>query len=201
MFVRSDAARPGVVLELLRFDRSAAALYFAAPLSLTKVLTGKNLAALICIYLEVLMVIGVTVALGLSAGLGSAVETLVVMGICALYLLALGNLGSVRYPRGLSGERVAHGGGRGFQGFLFLIYPVALMPVGLAYLARYAFENDVVFGVVLAISGVIGGVFYWIALESAVKSAGKRGSGSFRNCRRAMGRWFGIERETVEAYV
>ena len=49
------------------------------------------------------------------------------MGICALYMLALGNLGSVRYPRGLSGERVAHGG-RGFQGFLFLIYPVALAP-------------------------------------------------------------------------
>ena len=57
---------------------------------MTKVLTGKNLAALIYIYLEVLMVIGVTVALGLSAGLGSAVETLVVMGICALYMLALG---------------------------------------------------------------------------------------------------------------
>ena len=35
---------------------------------MTKVLTGKNLAALIYIYLEVLMVIGVTVALGLSAG-------------------------------------------------------------------------------------------------------------------------------------
>jgi hypothetical protein len=30
----------------------------------------------------------------------------------------------------------------------------------------------VVFAVVLAISGVIGGVFYWIALESAVKTAG-----------------------------
>ena len=96
----------------------------------------------------------------------------------------------MRYPRGLSGERVAHGGGRGFQGFLFLIYPVALA-VGLAYLARYAFESDVVFGVVLAISGVIGGVFYWIALESAVKSAGNERGGSFRNCRRAMGRWCG----------
>jgi ABC-2 type transport system permease protein len=155
------------------FDRSAAALYFAAPIPMAQVLTGKNLAALIYIYLEVLMVIGVTAALGLSAGLASAIETLLVMGICALYMLALGNLGSVRYPRGLSGERVSHGGGRGFQGFLFLIYPVALAPVGMAYLARYAFESDVVFGVVLAISGVIGGVFYWIALESAVKSAGR----------------------------
>jgi ABC-2 type transport system permease protein len=155
------------------FDRSAAALYFAAPLSMTQVLAGKNIAALIYIYLEVLMVIVVTAALGLSAGIGSAVETVIVMGICALYMLALGNLGSVRYPRGLSGERVAHGGGRGFQGFLFLIYPVALAPVGLAYLARYAFESDVLFGVVLAIAAAIGGVFYWMALDSAVKSAGR----------------------------
>ena len=65
------------------------------------------------------------------------------------------------------------GGGRGFQGFLFLIYPVALLPVGLAYLARYAFESEVMFGLVLAIAAIIGAVFYWIALESAV-SAGLR---------------------------
>jgi ABC-2 type transport system permease protein len=120
------------------------------------------------------MIIAVTAALRLSAGWGQAIETLVVMGICALYLLALGNLGSVHYPRGLSGDRVSSGGGRGFQGFLFLIYPVALLPVGMAYVARYAFENEVVFGVVLAISGVIGAVFYWIAMDSAVNAAGRR---------------------------
>jgi ABC-2 type transport system permease protein len=155
------------------FDRSATALYFAAPLSMAQVLAGKNIAAGIYIYLEVLIVITVTAALGLLEGFGAAFETLGVIGICALYMLALGNFGSVRYPRGLSGERVAHGGGRGFQGFLFLIYPVALAPVGMAYVARYAFESDVAFGVVLAIAAVIGGVFYWIALDSAVKSAGR----------------------------
>ncbi len=155
------------------FDRSAAAFYFAAPLPLGRVLVGKNLASLIYIYLEVAMVIAVTTALRLSAGWDQAVETLVVMGICASYMLALGNLGSVHYPRGLTGDRVAHGGGRGFQGFLFLIYPVALLPVGLAYLARYAFESETMFLLVLAIAAIIGAVFYWIALESAV-SAGVR---------------------------
>jgi len=102
------------------------------------------------------------------------VETLTVMGICAMYMLALGNLGSVHYPRGLSGERVSQGGGRGFQGFLFLIYPFALLPVGLAYMARYAFESQAIFGLVLALAAIIGGVFYWIALESAVHAAGRR---------------------------
>jgi ABC-2 type transport system permease protein len=155
------------------FDRSAAALYYAAPLSMTQVLVGKNVAAMIYIYLEVAIIIAVMALLRLSAGSGQAVETLIVMGICALYMLALGNLGSVRYPRGMASERLSQGGGRGFQGFLFLLYPIALLPVGLAYLARYAFGSGAVFGLVLAIAAIIGGVFYWIAMESAVSAAGR----------------------------
>jgi ABC-2 type transport system permease protein len=156
------------------FDRSATAFYFAAPVSFTRVLVGKNVAAMVFIYLEVAMVIVTTTALRLAAGWRNAVETLAVTGVCALYLLALGNWGSVRYPAGLSGERLARGGGRGFQGFLFLIYPVALLPVGLAFLARYAFDSETVFGLVLAGSAVLGGVFYWMALDTAVKSAATR---------------------------
>jgi ABC-2 type transport system permease protein len=155
-------------------DRSAAAFYFAAPVSMARVLVGKNLAALAFILLEVLAVIGVSMALRLATGWAAGVETLVVTVICASYLLALGNWGSVRYPRGLSAERVSQGGGRGFQGFLFLIYPVALLPVGMAYVARYAFESQVIFALVMAIAAIIGGVFYWVALDSAVSIAGTR---------------------------
>jgi ABC-2 type transport system permease protein len=156
------------------FDRSATAFYFAAPVSFTRVLVAKNIAAMVFIYLEVGMVIATTTILGLAAGWRNAAETLAVTGVCAAYLLALGNWGSVRYPTGLSGERLAHGGGRGFQGFLFLIYPVALLPVGLAYLARYAFDSELMFGIVLAGSAVLGGVFYWMALDAAVTSAATR---------------------------
>ena len=109
-----------------------------------------------------------------SGGWPQAIETLVVMGVCALYMLALGNLGSVHYPKALSGDRVSQGGGRGFQGFLFLIYPIALLPVALAYVARYAFDSDVMFTLVLALAAIIGGVFYWIALESAVNAGVRR---------------------------
>jgi ABC-2 type transport system permease protein len=156
------------------FDRSATAFYFAAPVSFTRVLVAKNVAAMVFIYLEVVMVIATTTVLGLAAGWRNTAETLAVTGVCAAYLLGLGNWGSVRYPAGLSGERLAHGGGRGFQGFLFLIYPVALLPVGLAYLARYAFDSELMFGIVLAGSAVLGGVFYWMALDSAVTSAATR---------------------------
>jgi ABC-2 type transport system permease protein len=156
------------------FDRAASAFYFAAPLPLSRVIVGKNIASLIYIYLEVLMVIAVTSILRISGGLEQAIETLAVMGVCASYMLALGNLGSVHYPRALSGDRVSQGGGRGFQGFLFLIYPVALLPVVLAYVARYAFDSNVMFTLVLALAAIIGGVLYWIALESAVHAGVRR---------------------------
>jgi ABC-2 type transport system permease protein len=156
------------------FDRSAAAFYFVAPLPLVRVILGKNIASLIYVYLEVAMVIVVTSVLRLSNGWTQTLETLVVMGICALYMIALGNLGSIHYPKALSGERVSQGGGRGAQSFLFLIYPIALLPVGLAYVARYAFESDVMFSLVLSIAAIIGAVFYWIALESAVNAGIRR---------------------------
>jgi ABC-2 type transport system permease protein len=153
------------------FDRSAAAFYFAAPQPFSKVLLGKNIAAMVFVYLEVLMVIVVTSIFRLAGGWINAAETLVVMGVCALYLMALGNLSSVYYPRGIAPEKVAQGGARGMQGFLFLIYPLALLPVALAYITRYAFDSELMFVLVLALSAIGGAVLYTMALRSAVSEA------------------------------
>jgi ABC-2 type transport system permease protein len=156
------------------FDRSAVAFYFAAPQPMRQVLAGKNLAAAIYIYLEVAIVAAVTTALRLNSGWGNVLETLAAMGICALYLLAIGNLSSVHYPRALSAERVGAGGGRGMQGFLFLVYPLALVPVGMAYLARYAFDSEWAFALILAGAAVLGGALYGMAMETAVHTATAR---------------------------
>jgi len=153
------------------FDRSATAFCFAAPQPVSKVLVGKNIAALVYVYLEVAMVIVVTSIFRLSAGWLNSLETLVVMGVCALYLLALGNLSSVYYPRGLAPERMSQAGGRGMQGFLFLIYPLTLIPVALAYLARYAFDSELMFALVLAIAAIGGAALYGMALRSAISEA------------------------------
>jgi ABC-2 type transport system permease protein len=153
------------------FDRSAAAFYFAAPQPIARVLLGKNIAAMVYVYLEVLMVIVVTSIFRLTAGWINAAETLLVMGVCALYLMALGNLSSVHYPRGLAPERIAQGGGRGMQGFLFLIYPLALLPVALAYIARFAFNSELIFLLVLAASAIGGGALYAMAMQSATLEA------------------------------
>ena len=53
----------------------------------------------------------------------------------------------------------------------FFLFPIALLPVGLAFWGRYVFESETVFFALLALAGVCGCQVYWIALESAVKTA------------------------------
>jgi ABC-2 type transport system permease protein len=102
-------------------------------------------------------------------------ETLVVVGVCSLYMMALGNISSVQYPRGLNPSQVSQGGASGrFQALVVLLYPVSLVPVFLAYLARYAFDSELVFSLVLAFAAAVGGVLYWIAMDSAVATAIKK---------------------------
>jgi ABC-2 type transport system permease protein len=157
------------------FDRSAAVFYFAAPPPIFQVLLGKNIASLFFIYLEVLILTGITMALGFGGGWSVVVETLLVVGVCAVYMLALGNISSVQYPRALSPERVSQGGASGrFQGLIFILYPLALLPVFLAYVARYAFNSEMVFAFVMSVAAAIGGVLYWQCMESAVHTAVKR---------------------------
>ncbi|HUI55576.1 MAG TPA: hypothetical protein VLY04_11420 [Bryobacteraceae bacterium] len=156
-------------------DRSAALFYFAAPQALGWTLLGKNIAYLFYIYLEAAILMAVTLAVRVNFGLGQALETLVVLGICAAYLMALGNISSVNYPRSLSPERISQGGGGNrAQALVMLLYPVALLPVILAYVARYAMGSQIAFASVLALAAAIGGMLYWIAMESAVKAASRR---------------------------
>ena len=157
------------------FDRSATAFYFAAPVPDFEG-SDRQESGVPVLYLP-----GGPhpderdLALRLSAGWQRAVESLLVMGICSLYTLALGNISSVHYPRGLNPERVSQGGSSGkFQGLIFLLYPVTLLPVGLAYLARYAFDSEWIFAIGLAIAAIIGGVLYSMSMESAAYRALER---------------------------
>ena len=157
------------------FDRSAAGFYFAAPQPISKVLLGKNIAALFFVYSEVLIVAAVTTGLGLTTGWADTARAFIATGVCALYLLAVGNISSVRFPRSMSAERVSQGGNsRGVTGLLFLLYPLALLPVGLAYAAAYAFDSQIAFSIVLAFAAAIGGTIYWLALGSAIHTATTR---------------------------
>lgn len=156
------------------FDRSAVQVYFVAPPPIRLTLVAKNIASLIFVYIEVVILGALTQALPLGMGPGKVVETLVVVGVCALYMLAFGNVSSVEYPHALKPERVTRGGASSrFQALVFVLYPLALLPVFLAYLARYALASQIAFAAVLTFAAVLGCVVYWIALDSAVGSAAR----------------------------
>ena len=156
-------------------DRSAAIFYFAAPQPISRTLLGKNIACLFFVYLEAVVLMSLTLAVRVNFSLGQVLETFIVIGICATYLMALGNISSVHYPRALSPERVSQsGGGNRAQALVLMLYPLVLLPVILAYIARYAFESDAAFSLVLSIAAAIAAIFYWIAMESAVKAASTR---------------------------
>ena len=57
------------------------------------------------------------------------------------------------------------------QAMLFAIYPITFAPLGLAYLARYAFGSQAALYVVLGLDAIAGLVFYRISLDSAVRAA------------------------------
>jgi len=156
-------------------DRSAAVFYFAAPQPLSRTLLGKNIACLFFVYLEAVVLMSLTLAVRVNFSAGQVLETFIVIGVCATYLMALGNLASVHFPRALSPERVSQsGGGNRAQALVLVFYPVVLLPVILAYVARFAFESQAAFSLVLAIAAAIAGIFYWLAMESAVKTAATR---------------------------
>lgn len=153
-------------------DRAAAQIYFLAPVPFSRVLIGKNLSALFFILLEISAVTAACALLRMPLDLERLAEAFSVAGVISIFLLGAGNLLSIHQPRSVNPATSFRAGAAGrVQAMLFLIYPIAFLPVGLAYLARWAFDSRAAFFGVLAVDAGIGLIFYWLALESAVASA------------------------------
>jgi ABC-2 type transport system permease protein len=168
MFLLAEA----VFWNMFGYDRSAARMYFLAPVPFRRVLLGKNLAALVFVVLEACAVLAVSRLAGLRVDAAVALETGAVTLVLSLYLLAAGNLSSIRYPRPVDpGHSWGRMGRSRFQIMLVLLFPVLLFPVLLAYAARYAFQSDAVFYVMLALAGGLGGFLYRLSRESAAATA------------------------------
>lgn len=158
------------------FDRSAAAFWFIAPQPISTVLIAKNIASQLPVYLEIAILTAISLALRLVTGWGEVIEAFGVVATCSIYMLAMGNITSIEYPRGINPERVAHGGGGSgrFQSLILIFYPLALLPVALVFLARYAFDSEFVFRVALLIAAAVGAVIYKFTLGSAAAAADRR---------------------------
>jgi ABC-2 type transport system permease protein len=160
-------------LNAFGFDRAAAQVYYLAPVPLWRTLAAKNLAAALFIALEIMLVTAVSVLIvPLSAA--KIAEALIVTGVAALYLLTVGNLASVYYPKPINPDRPAHGDPAKRQALVFLLFPLAIVPVLLAYLAGFAFDSRRAFWAVLSLAAAIGAVVYWIGMESAAGAAVRR---------------------------
>ena len=154
------------------FDRSAAQFYFLAPVPFYKVLIGKNLSAVFFILVEISAVTIVCATLGMPLNPIRLGEAYSVAGVLTLFLLGAGNLLSIHQARAVNPATSFRTGAAGrVQAMLFIIYPVASIPAGLAYLARWAFNSEVAFFGVLAFDAVVAVIVYRIALNSAVEAA------------------------------
>jgi ABC-2 type transport system permease protein len=160
----------------LGMDRGAAANYFVTPVSITTVLVARNLAAAFFIFLEVALIAVVCFLLRMPVTAATVLETYAVIAVLSVFLFAIGNLISVRYPRPVDPAqswRSTSGGKR--QVLLLFVYPVVGSPVLLAYGARYAFEQEAAFYGVLLADLILGAITWAISLESAAAFAQNHG--------------------------
>jgi ABC-2 type transport system permease protein len=154
------------------FDRSAAQFYFLAPVPFWRVLVGKNLSAVFFILVEISAVTIVCACLGMPLNPVRLAEAYSVAAVLTIFLLGAGNLLSVHQARAVNPATSFRTGAAGrVQAMLFVIYPVASIPAGLAYLARWAFDSEAAFFLVLAFDAAVAIVVYRIALQSAVEAA------------------------------
>jgi ABC-2 type transport system permease protein len=157
------------------FDRSAAQIYFLVPLKMSTVLMGKNLAAAFIVFLEIASITFVCTLLRMSITLIQFLQALAVSSVVTMFLLAIGNLSSVYNPRSVNPSKSFRSAASGrTQAVLMLTFPLALTPVLLAYLARYAFDSEWAFFAALLAGFLLGCVVYSYSMGSAVKAAEER---------------------------
>ena len=122
--------------------------------------------------LEIGAVTAVCGLMRMPLDLRHTMEAYSVAGVVTIFLLCAGNLLSIHQARSVnpSTQFRANAAGR-VQAMLVVIYPIAFIPVAIAYVARYVFEVQWVFFAVLAFDAAAGLIMYRIALDSAVGAA------------------------------
>ena len=157
------------------FDRTAAQLYFLAPVPTATVLFAKNFTAMIFITLDVAMVVLVCTLFRLPVSAGKVLEAYLIVFTVSLFLMAVGNLSSTYNPKPMDpAKSFRSNSGRQMQAVMMLLFPVTLTPALLAYLARYAFEVEWAFHAVLLFFAILGFLVRRIAVESAVQVLERR---------------------------
>jgi ABC-2 type transport system permease protein len=157
------------------FDRGAAQVYFLVPVKMSTVLAGKNLAACFLVLMEITFIALVCALLRLPLSGRQILEAFAVTCVITLFILAVGNMSSLYNPRAVNPVKAMKTAASSrSQALLMLAFPITLVPVALAYLARYAFDTEWAFFGVLLFGGVVGVLVYFYSMQSALKAAVER---------------------------
>src|SRR5579883_290256 len=157
------------------FDRGAIQMYFLAPVKMSTVITGKNLVAVYFVALDVTTVALVCALLRLPLSGLQILEAFCVTCVVTLFILSIGNLSSFYNPRPVDpGKSFRTGASARTQAMMTLAFPVALLPVGLAYLARYAFDSEAAFFGALGAGALLGAIVYAHSRGSGLRAAEQR---------------------------
>jgi ABC-2 type transport system permease protein len=161
-----------LLLNAFGLDGSGAQIYFTAPMSLMPVLWAKNIAAILFVSLQWLLVLAVLTILRVPVSPLSAANAITSEIVILVYLLAAGNLSSITLARAVDPRQTMRkqAGGR-MQAWTFLCALFMASLGGLAFLAHWATGSYLASFAVLAVEFAIGCVVYWVSLQSAVAKA------------------------------
>jgi ABC-2 type transport system permease protein len=152
------------------FDRSAAQGYFSWPISFRSALIAKNLTVALLLIPQILIIALIGRAMRMEATWPRLMETLIVIPIASLYWFAVGNISSVRMPRAMDPDKMNQMSNK-LQALTIWSAPLLLLPIGLAYWARGVLDSEWIFAALLVVAAAVGGVLYWVGLDSAVRAA------------------------------
>jgi len=155
------------------FDRSAVQGYFSWPIRFRDALVAKNIAVALLLLPQIAAIALMDRLVRLPVSAGNVIETVAVILIAALYWFGIGNIFSVRMPRAMDPQKMNQMGNK-MQALSIWTAPLLLLPIVLAYWAQAVFDSKLIFAGVLLIAAILGGIFYYIGLDSAVTAANER---------------------------
>lgn len=156
------------------FDRKAAQLYFVAPVPFALVLRSKNIVAFLVIALMTLLIACLGALFRTNVTFASFLSSVALTFVLTLFFVAVGNITSVTMSRAIDPNQAFRNQNSAKASlWLMLCFLLLAIPVGLAFVAKWAFGSDWAYFGVLAVDFILGAVCYRIATESAATRAEK----------------------------
>jgi ABC-2 type transport system permease protein len=158
-----------LIWNVFGFDRRAVQLYFVTPAGFKAVLLAKNAVAAFFVGIQTLVVVAASFVMPQGGDPAAIAGGVAISAVVFLFFLAAGNYASVSFPRPVQPNQTfrRQAGGK-VQLILLGSYIVMAIPIGLAFLARWATGKDWVFFAVLGLDLFAAVCFYYLSLEPVI---------------------------------